>query len=85
MTAVNQRGGVILSAGGAADDAHDFLVGDFLAFVESGADAFFVSVLDVEVSPLSALAVAEELSADFEGAASLFFALSAALLYPSLR
>ena len=85
MTAVNQRGGVILSAGDAAGDAHDFLGGDFLALVDSGAEVFFVSVLDVEVSALSVLAGAEELSAGFTGVDSLFLALSAALLYPSLR
>jgi len=85
MTAVNQRGRVILSAGTAADDIHDFLGGDFLVLADSGAEVFFASLLGAEASGLSVLEGAEELSAVFAGEDSLFLALSAALLYPSLR
>jgi len=92
MTAINQRGGVILIAGGAADEAHDFLGEDFLSLRESGEEVFFGTVLGVGVGvDMSALCVLslwddpEELSDGFEDVDSLFESLFAALLYPSLR
>jgi len=90
MTAINQRGGVILIAGGAADEAHDFLGEDFLSLRDSGEEVFFGSVLGVGVD-MSALCVLslwddpEEPSDGFEDVDSLFESLFAALLYPSLR
>ena len=77
--AVDLGGGIVLTAGTTPDGRHDFLGGDFLLFPDSDEESFFestVASLEGDTEP----AVAEE-----DGVDSLFEALSAALLYPSLR
>lgn len=79
MGAVNLGWRVVLTAGTTPDGRHDFLGGDFLLFPDSDEEGFFESALasfEGDAVPV----VAEE-----DGVDSLFEALSAALLYPSLR
>ena len=68
-----------MPAGITMDGTHDCLGGDFLLFPDSDEEGFFESAVasfEGDAEP----AVAEE-----DGVDSLFEALSAALLYPSLR
>lgn len=79
MGAVDLGRRVVLTAGTAPDGRHDFLGGDFLLFPDSDEEGFFESAL------ASFEGVVEPAVAEEDGVDSLFEALSAALLYPSLR
>lgn len=56
MGAVDLSGRVVMPARGAMNGVHDFLGGDFLILLDSGAEDFFVSPLE----SLDSLLVEEE-------------------------
>ena len=89
MRAVDLIWGIILTAGSTPDGRHDFLGGDFLLLANSGREVFFESAVasfDGDVGPVEAEDEAGDEGGEVaDGVDSLFEALSAALLYPSLR